>query len=117
VLWVQQQHIKRRVKRDFLDQFPTYNPPTNFDSLFSSAAQPRAAVPYQRQAFRGARPFFSDPLFKEQWYMVSDAFLLLCCPGMSQNCFCYDLKKVLLESHLNLYCKPNSSLLLKHAEI
>jgi len=58
------------VKRDFLSEYPY----ANFDNVFStSGVHSRAAVPYQA-TYRGARPFFSDPLFKEQWYMVSVTF-------------------------------------------
>ncbi|XP_065335368.1 furin-like protease 2 isoform X1 [Cloeon dipterum] len=69
VLWVQQQHVKKRTKRDFLSDYTS--PYGAFDSLYpSSSLQSRAvATPFQT-LYRGAG---SDPLFKEQWYMNGGA--------------------------------------------
>ncbi|KAF4520760.1 hypothetical protein B566_EDAN007389 [Ephemera danica] len=76
VHWVQQQHAKRRVKRDFSafgSDFPTL---FGLDHSAPALAPSRAALslhPTHRQQYRGAGPFFPDPLFKEQWYMNGGA--------------------------------------------
>ncbi|XP_059487314.1 furin-like protease 2 [Neocloeon triangulifer] len=70
VLWVQQQHVKRRVKRDYLSDFSPYG---TFDSLFSGGVQHSRVAPRDQGSYLGARPFFPDPLFKEQWYMTGGA--------------------------------------------
>lgn len=69
--WFQQQHEKKRKKRDFgaaSYAFADYQP---FFSGFGP--RPRQAVLFHRQRNRGVplQNLFTDPLFKEQWYLVS----------------------------------------------
>lgn len=74
VHWAQQQHEKRRKKRD-------YAVPTAAASTFTqylSAIAPQAA-PHGRQRYRAATNTFPDPLYKEQWYLVSTCMLFACC--------------------------------------
>lgn len=57
--WVQQQHVKRRRKRDYVDDFEIPN--------FFEESQHRARY----SGSFGSQGIFPDPLFKEQWYLVS----------------------------------------------
>jgi proprotein convertase subtilisin/kexin type 5 len=71
VHWFQQQHEKKRKKRDFGAAsygFADYQP---FFSEFGP--RPRQAAAFHRQRNRGIplQNLFTDPLFKEQWYLVS----------------------------------------------
>lgn len=69
VLWVQQQHEKKRRKRDFSDaNFPSFGDFPNFFGNLQSSSQ------HQPQ-YRGisAHNIFPDPLFKEQWYLNGGA--------------------------------------------
>lgn len=71
VLWVQQQHEKKRSKRDFVDDrgFSSFA-----GSDLSSLYEPQELSPAHHPHYRGAGPaplVFPDPLFKEQWYLVS----------------------------------------------
>lgn len=73
VHWFQQQHEKRRKKRDFgaaSYAFADYPP---FFSDFGPRPRPRQATVFHRQRNRGLplQNLFTDPLFKEQWYLVS----------------------------------------------
>lgn len=65
VHWMQQQHEKVRKKRDY----------TTLGSAYSNqrASLLRNVAPESRIEYRdtGAHNFFPDPLFKEQWYLVS----------------------------------------------
>lgn len=74
--WVQQQHEKKRRKRDF----PGPNlPATVFAGSTDFYQQQTSGGPLsqltQGQAFRrlgnSVHNVFPDPLFKEQWYLVS----------------------------------------------
>nr|XP_018904804.1 PREDICTED: furin-like protease 2 [Bemisia tabaci] len=56
IVWVQQQHEKRREKRDFTD--------AGFSAWDFSHLQPNS---FRRDSF------FPDPLFKEQWYLNGGA--------------------------------------------
>lgn len=75
VHWVQQQHEKKRRKRDF-------SVPNLPSTVFAGSAdfyQQTSGVPIsplaQGQSFRrlgnSAHNVFPDPLYKEQWYLVS----------------------------------------------
>lgn len=73
VHWFQQQHEKKRKKRDFgaaSYAFADYPP---FFSDFGPRPRPRQATVFHRQRNRGLplQNLFTDPLFKEQWYLVS----------------------------------------------
>lgn len=75
VHWVQQQHAKRRTKRDFssFGEFPSL---FGTGGLEHGGLVGRAAVPLQQThhqpQYRGAGyQVPQDPIFKEQWYMVS----------------------------------------------
>ncbi|XP_055539465.1 furin-like protease 2 isoform X1 [Wyeomyia smithii] len=63
VRWMQQQHEKIRRKRDY----------STFDADFVRFPDPRSIAPASRVGYRdtGAHNIFPDPLFKEQWYLVS----------------------------------------------
>ncbi|XP_052566318.1 furin-like protease 2 isoform X1 [Culex pipiens pallens] len=64
VRWMQQQHEKIRKKRDY----------STFDQDFVRFPDPRSIAPgSQRVNYRdtGSHNIFPDPLFKEQWYLVS----------------------------------------------
>lgn len=71
VQWVQQQHEKKRKKRDFTNpDFSVFGGPGDFSNFFNANPEPRS--PLIRQA--GFRSFsspnvFPDPLFREQWYL------------------------------------------------
>ncbi|KAI4500921.1 hypothetical protein M0802_004132 [Mischocyttarus mexicanus] len=73
VHWFQQQHEKKRKKRDFeATSFATFGDYPPFFEDFGP--RPRQAS-YHRQRNRGV-PFqnlFTDPLFKEQWYLNGGA--------------------------------------------
>lgn len=73
VHWFQQQHEKKRKKRDFgaaSYAFADYSP------FFDFGPRPRQATLFHRQRNRGLplQNLFTDPLFKEQWYLVSTDF-------------------------------------------
>jgi hypothetical protein len=70
VHWVQQQHEKRRMKRDYSDpNFPSFG---DYPSFFGAGATGLQEEQHQPQ-YRGIGPHnvFPDPLFKEEWYLVS----------------------------------------------
>jgi len=75
VFWVQQQHEKRRKKRDFSEpNFPAFGDyPTFFGT--SAALQEEDHQPQYRGI--GPHNVFPDPLFKEQWYLVSNADIII----------------------------------------
>ena len=71
VHWVQQQHEKKRKKRDYADssyfgEFP------RFLDEFSSPERP-SIIHRQRNRGTPFQSLFTDPLFKEEWYLVSDS--------------------------------------------
>ncbi|RLU19494.1 hypothetical protein DMN91_008051 [Ooceraea biroi] len=73
VHWFQQQHEKKRKKRDFgaaSYAFSDYQP---FFSEFGP--RPRQVSAFHRQRNRGVplQNLFTDPLFKEQWYLNGGA--------------------------------------------
>lgn len=71
VHWVQQQHEKRRAKRDYPDpSFPAFG---DYPSFFGTGSQDQQHQPQ----YRGISPHnvFPDPLFKEQWYLVSTVII------------------------------------------
>lgn len=71
VHWFQQQHEKKRKKRDF--GAASY-PFAGYQPFFSDfGPRPRQAALFHRQRNRGVplQNLFTDPLFKEQWYLVS----------------------------------------------
>ena len=73
VRWFQQQHEKKRKKRDFVPtSFAFADYPTFFDEFGPRSRQ----ATYHRQRNRGVplQNLFTDPLFKEQWYLVSGPF-------------------------------------------
>lgn len=72
VRWFQQQHEKKRKKRDFMPSSFSFDYPTFFDEF---GPRPRQTT-YHRQRNRGVplQNLFTDPLFKEQWYLVSGPF-------------------------------------------
>ncbi|XP_045465314.1 furin-like protease 2 isoform X1 [Harmonia axyridis] len=64
VVWVQQQHEKRRRKRD-------YALPTTFDTYPNDESE---FLPHSRLHYRAIPGInFPDPLFKEQWYLNGGA--------------------------------------------
>lgn len=67
VHWFQQQHEKKRRKRDFA--FPSFS---DYPAFFGQAAE---AESLHRPQYRGIGPshLFPDPLFKEQWYLNGGA--------------------------------------------
>ncbi|XP_060524028.1 furin-like protease 2 [Cylas formicarius] len=69
VRWVQQQHEKKRKKRDYIAD-PSTSP---FSNLFSGVAPD--ARPHGQPHYRAATPAvsFPDPLFREQWYLNGGA--------------------------------------------
>jgi hypothetical protein len=70
VYWVQQQHEKLRMKRDYSDpNFPAFG---DYPSFFGAGATGLQEEQHQPQ-YRGIGPHnvFPDPLFKEEWYLVS----------------------------------------------
>lgn len=71
VHWFQQQHERRRKKRDYDATsygFADYQP-----YFGNYGPRPRQVSAYHRQRNRGVllQNLFTDPLFKEQWYLVS----------------------------------------------
>uniref|UniRef100_A0A1B6CCM9 furin n=1 Tax=Clastoptera arizonana TaxID=38151 RepID=A0A1B6CCM9_9HEMI len=70
VRWVQQQHEKKRHKRDFRDEFSSFG---DFSSFFGGNTQ-NLGVHHHPQ-YRGVSTpnIFPDPLFKEQWYLNGGA--------------------------------------------
>lgn len=72
VHWVQQQHEKKRRKRDFANQ-PSISPFSQFiGEIAPSAEHPAHGQPHYRAI---PSVTFPDPLFREQWYLVSTEFL------------------------------------------
>nr|CAI5824673.1 unnamed protein product [Callosobruchus analis] len=66
VLWVQQQHEKRRRKRDYVDG-PSVSP----YSQYISEVAPSASEPHGQPHYRAIPSVsFPDPLFREQWYLT-----------------------------------------------
>jgi hypothetical protein len=80
VHWVQQQHEKRRTKRDYSEtSFPAFG---DYPSFFGTGGGLQMEEQHQPQ-YRGIGPHnvFPDPLFKEQWYLVStDIIINVVCP-------------------------------------
>jgi len=82
VHWVQQQHEKKRRKRDFpgpnLPSTVFAGSPDFFQQQSSIGSLPPLA---QGQSFRRlgntVHNVFPDPLFKEQWYLVSNMFIFI----------------------------------------
>jgi hypothetical protein len=70
VQWVQQQHEKKRKKRDYVFR-PSVTPFSQYFSAAAPGALPSHGHPRYRAAPVGE---FPDPLFKEQWYLVSVVF-------------------------------------------
>ena len=71
VYWVQQQHEKRRSKRDYSESsFPAFG---DYPSFFGTGAGLQEDQQQHQPQYRGIGPHnvFPDPLFKEQWYLVS----------------------------------------------
>ncbi|KAF6208084.1 hypothetical protein GE061_016534 [Apolygus lucorum] len=69
VHWFEQQHEKKRKKRDFTSSgFDSF--PADFSSLFSNAAV--AGSQSHHKTFRSLTAFV-DPLFKEEWYLNGGA--------------------------------------------
>lgn len=77
VRWVQQQHEKIRRKRDYSSLQPEFGAaPAPQHLLYARQYDGllRAVAPQSRLQYRdtgGAHSIFPDPLFKEQWYLVS----------------------------------------------
>lgn len=70
VHWVQQQHEKKRRKRDYVT-----NPSlSQFGQLFTGVA-PGAQTHGQPHYRAVPGVAFPDPLFKEQWYLVSKHYI------------------------------------------
>uniref|UniRef100_A0A1B6GHW2 furin n=2 Tax=Proconiini TaxID=565685 RepID=A0A1B6GHW2_9HEMI len=72
VAWFQQQHEKKRHKRDFSDpNFPSFG---DFQSLFTHGNL-QGLTNQHHNRYRGIGPLniFPDPLFKEQWYLNGGA--------------------------------------------
>lgn len=67
--WVQQQHEKIRKKRDenYKESRQIKFPEYDFTNLLRQLA-PQARIQYRNT---DSHSIFSDPLFKEQWYLVS----------------------------------------------
>jgi hypothetical protein len=71
VYWVQQQHEKRRHKRDYSEpSFPAFG---DYPSFFGTGVGLQEEQQQHQPQYRGIGPHnvFPDPLFKEQWYLVS----------------------------------------------
>lgn len=79
VRWVMQQHEKIRKKRDYTKvgsspiKFPDYTRAVDPLSLLRNSA-PQSRLQYRNT---DAHLIFPDPLFKEQWYMVSRVCVIL----------------------------------------
>lgn len=74
VHWAQQQHEKRRKKRDYAVPTQSISP---FSQFFTAIAP--QATRHGHPQYRAA-PFvtsFPDPLFKEQWYLVSNILIFI----------------------------------------
>jgi proprotein convertase subtilisin/kexin type 5 len=69
VQWVQQQHEKKRKKRDYVFR-PSVTPFSQYFSAAAPGALPSHGHPRYRAAPVGE---FPDPLFKEQWYLNGGA--------------------------------------------
>jgi len=77
VYWVQQQHEKRRTKRDYSEtSFPAFG---DYPSFFGTGGGLQEEQQHQPH-YRGIGPHnvFPDPLFKEQWYLVSTGITIIC---------------------------------------
>lgn len=76
VHWVQQQHERIRKKRDYQKvRFP--GSVTNSRSADPLGLRNIGSQSHIQYRSTDSHTFFSDPLFKEQWYMVSNQRLLL----------------------------------------
>lgn len=74
VKWVQQQHERKRVKRDFSSpSFPSF---ASFFGGFSQGSSGGSSSHHNHHRAIGPYNIFPDPLFKEQWYMVCSKFIL-----------------------------------------
>uniref|UniRef100_A0A0C9QJY7 furin n=1 Tax=Fopius arisanus TaxID=64838 RepID=A0A0C9QJY7_9HYME len=74
VHWFQQQHEKKRKKRDY--EVPgSYSFGSDYPGLFEDYSPSRQRQTFHRQRNRGAplQNLFTDPLFKEQWYLNGGA--------------------------------------------
>ncbi|KAG5893251.1 hypothetical protein JTB14_019610 [Gonioctena quinquepunctata] len=82
VLWVQQQHEKKRRKRDFSN-----GPSTPAFSQFISEVAPSAADALHGQPrYRAASTVsFPDPLFREEWYLVRLPMFITCALNPSRQ--------------------------------
>jgi hypothetical protein len=70
---VQQQHEKRRKKRDYSEpNFPAFG---DYPAIFGSGLQDQQHQPQYRGI--GPHNVFPDPLFKEQWYLVSTVVIII----------------------------------------
>lgn len=93
--WIQQQHEKVRQKRDvpfgplsgYNNQYGLLRPPIDFSTSlnsprlsFSPSGTFHEAIPRApRIEYRDtAHSIFPDPLFKEQWYLVSKVCIGMC---------------------------------------
>lgn len=89
VHWFQQQHEKVRKKRDYVDDPSSLRgmgeyPQFALDQFFPRQRQQQqqqiypTVQQYHRQRNRGIpiQSLFTDPLFKEQWYLVSIIILV-----------------------------------------
>ncbi|KAK0074805.1 hypothetical protein PV326_012160, partial [Microctonus aethiopoides] len=67
--WFQQQHEKRRKKRDF--DIPSGFSFGDYPGLFDDVTPTRFRQALHNQRNRGApnNNLFPDPLYKEQWYL------------------------------------------------
>ncbi|XP_071645509.1 furin-like protease 2 isoform X1 [Temnothorax longispinosus] len=73
VHWFQQQHEKKRKKRDFGGASYAF---TDYQPFYHGfGPRPRQAALFHRQRNRGVplQNLFTDPLFKEQWYLNGGA--------------------------------------------
>lgn len=78
VYWVQQQHEKVRRKRDYgtiyNGQFSPLDTASELDALLLGGVAPSASrlhTARYRALGVGTQSIFPDPLFKEEWYLVS----------------------------------------------
>lgn len=93
VSWVQQQHEYVRKKRDYSQDAGIHYGSTFRSSAASSRMQYRDA---------GIHNIFPDPLFREQWYLVSRVCVLCCC------CFIFCVS-VRLHMNLFFFCCNNGA--------
>ncbi|XP_043278342.1 furin-like protease 2 isoform X2 [Venturia canescens] len=73
VHWFQQQHERKRKKRDYDGGAPFgYG---DYSSVFDVYPSQQHQAPFHRQRNRGVllQNFFTDPLFKEEWYLNGGA--------------------------------------------